>query len=284
MSELTDAKQYEEVQRLKKRVEELERQLEIDNKGNQEWIDSLSEQLCKMEDALGFKNDAYDKKGKWVPTIGPWLERVRDLIASEGELGDKTEQVKELENSLDLQIDEFMRIKALTENEEIRGLCDRAVKHITQHTPVIAQRDQAVQKCSELEASTAAMRELLTTIRQQVFPGLDLPVKYTVWMHECLSSDCGKELLAERDSLESQLAERIGVIDDFITACGFNVNDGFEINSEKIKSVKAERDHLRTLCREVLEWSKTAVMYKRESEYMKSHILPKLQAAVSGSQ
>lgn len=66
----------------------LKLELEIDNKGNQEWIDDLSKQLCKMEDALGFKHDQYDKGGKWVPTIEPWLERVRDLIAAEWEVGD----------------------------------------------------------------------------------------------------------------------------------------------------------------------------------------------------
>ncbi len=44
----------------------------------------------------------------------------------------------------------------------------------------------------------------------------------------------------ERDQLKQQLAERVGVIDDFITACGFNVNDGFQINSYKIKQLKQQ--------------------------------------------
>jgi len=37
---------------------------------------------------------------------------------------------------------------------------------------------------------------------------------------------------------ESELAKRVGVIDDFIVACGFNVNDGFELNSRRINSLR----------------------------------------------
>lgn len=80
---------------LEAKVVELEAQAKIDNDGNQDWINSLCSELCKMEDALGFKNDCHDKDGKWVPTIGPWLERVRDLIAAEGELGDAKSQLEE---------------------------------------------------------------------------------------------------------------------------------------------------------------------------------------------
>lgn len=76
-------------------------QAKIDNEGNRDWINSLCEQLCKMEDALGFKNDCYDKKGQWVPTIGPWLERVRDLLAAEGEVGDLKEELAKIRAELD---------------------------------------------------------------------------------------------------------------------------------------------------------------------------------------
>jgi len=43
-------------------------------------------------------------------------------------------------------------------------------------------------KLAEVERQREVMRELLITIRQQVFPGLDLPAKYTVWMHDALST------------------------------------------------------------------------------------------------
>lgn len=79
---------------------ELKARSKIDNEGNQEWINSLCKELCTMEDALGFKNDAYDKEGRWVPTIGPWLERLRDLIAAEGELGDLKEDLQRHKDAL----------------------------------------------------------------------------------------------------------------------------------------------------------------------------------------
>jgi len=65
-----------------------------------EYSESLAKDICKMEDVLGFKNDCHDKEGAFVPTIGPWLERVRDLLASEGELGDTKEEVTRLTSLL----------------------------------------------------------------------------------------------------------------------------------------------------------------------------------------
>lgn len=75
-------------------------QLQKELKDEREYSESLAADICKMEDALGFKNDCHDKDGAFVPTIGPWLERVRDLIAAEGELGDLRTTVSKLENTL----------------------------------------------------------------------------------------------------------------------------------------------------------------------------------------
>ena len=57
-----------------------------------------------------------------------------------------------------------------------------------------------------------------------------------------------KQLAAEKArtyEAESELAKRIGVIDDFIVACGFNVNDGFELNSNQIKSLRQKAKKLK---------------------------------------
>lgn len=97
---LTIARLRAKCERLEGELQNEKTQHEIDNKGNNEWIESLCSQLCKMEDALGFKNDCYDKKGRWIPTIGPWLERLRDLLAAEGELGDLREERDKPANSL----------------------------------------------------------------------------------------------------------------------------------------------------------------------------------------
>lgn len=52
-------------------------------------------------------------------------------------------QSSENADGLDLMLDEFKRIKALTDNLEIQGLCERAIKDIQQNVSVIAQRDNA---------------------------------------------------------------------------------------------------------------------------------------------
>ena len=58
--------------------------------------------------------------------------------------------VARLTDRIDLQCDEFQRISTLTENDEIKGLCARAVKDIRQHVSVIQQRDQAEQQVARL--------------------------------------------------------------------------------------------------------------------------------------
>lgn len=52
-----------------------------------------------------------------------------------------------------------------------------------------SELDRLKAKCARLAAALTKARELLIVIRQQVFPGLGLPSKYTVWMHEALTVD-----------------------------------------------------------------------------------------------
>lgn len=71
--------------------------LQKELKDENEYSESLAKDICKMEDVLGFAQDQHDKDGAFIPTIGPWLERVRDLLAAEGELGDLKDETKRLE-------------------------------------------------------------------------------------------------------------------------------------------------------------------------------------------
>jgi hypothetical protein len=99
---------------------------------SKEWIDSLCADLCKMEDALGFKHDCHDEKGAWVPTIGPWLERVRDLIAAEGELEAvraELEQANELHN---MQLAGVMTASMQNTESTIKDRIDRTNPYWTQ--------------------------------------------------------------------------------------------------------------------------------------------------------
>ena len=54
--------------------------------------------------------------------------------------------------TFDLMVDEFLRIKSLTDNQEIHGLCDRAISGIKQRFPVIDQRDEAIKKLQSVES------------------------------------------------------------------------------------------------------------------------------------
>ncbi len=63
--------------------------------------------------------------------------------------------------TLDLMRDEFQRIKLLTDNTEIIGLCDRAMSNITQRVPVIRQRDDALATLSLTQSKLAAMEGVL---------------------------------------------------------------------------------------------------------------------------
>lgn len=65
--------------------------------------------------------------------------------------------ISESIDQIDLQCDEFNRIKAITDNEEIKGICDRAVRDIGQRVPVIQQRDAAVQDAARLREALEAL-------------------------------------------------------------------------------------------------------------------------------
>ncbi len=73
-----------------------------------------------------------------------------ELLAQNRALADAQATISRLEDRIDLQCDEFQRISALTENDEVKGLCARAVKDIRQHVPVIQQRDTAEQQVARL--------------------------------------------------------------------------------------------------------------------------------------
>lgn len=61
-------------------------------------------------------------------------------------------------------MDEFARIKSLTTNTEIQGLCDRAQSNIKQRVPLIEQRDKAESKVKELEAMVSQLKEQVTKL------------------------------------------------------------------------------------------------------------------------
>lgn len=90
------------------------------------YSEDLAADICKMEDVLGFKQDQTDKDGAFVPTIGPWMERVRDLIAKEGELGDLKSELEKALQKKDYFLQDNQRLKA-----EVERVCDKLANSFT---------------------------------------------------------------------------------------------------------------------------------------------------------
>ena len=61
--------------------------------------------------------------------------------------------------------DEFLRIRNLTDNSEIKSLCGRAVSGIQQHLPVLEQRDKYKADADRLRAENSVLREALEKVR-----------------------------------------------------------------------------------------------------------------------
>lgn len=59
---------------------------------------------------------------------------------------------------VDMQRDEFRRIIAITDNQEIKGICERAIAVIEQTVPVVVQRDNAENERDELRRQNEILR------------------------------------------------------------------------------------------------------------------------------
>ncbi len=68
-------------------------------------------------------------------------------------------------DTLDLMRDEFIRIKSIANDDEIKGLCNRAISNITQRYPVISQRDKLESRVMLLESVLGECIEMLLCVR-----------------------------------------------------------------------------------------------------------------------
>lgn len=77
--------------------------LKAECKDLQSFNNDLCADLCSIEDALGLKHDQFNPDGSWKPTRDAVKEKLRDLIAAVGELGDaKAENARLLAEWSDL--------------------------------------------------------------------------------------------------------------------------------------------------------------------------------------
>lgn len=74
---------------------------------------------------------------------------------------------------VDMQRDEFKRIMTLTENAEIKDICQRAIATIEQTVPVVVQRDHLLQSLLNLTASNEKLENDLWVEK----------LKHATWSH-----------------------------------------------------------------------------------------------------
>jgi len=111
---------------------------------NRRWlarVDKLNARLAAESEGRSRAEREFEKARQWNKLTELELSNLRSLV-------------QDLDNdaqSLDLFRDEFLRIKAISDNPEVIGLCERAVSNITQHTPILKQRDTLASALKEAE-------------------------------------------------------------------------------------------------------------------------------------
>ena len=82
------------------------------------------------------------------------------------------EQYSEMVDITDLLTDELIRIKCLTTDDEIKGICDRSIVKTKQHVHVIEQRDKleldVARLTAERDAALAKLSEHTEKIEQEL--------------------------------------------------------------------------------------------------------------------
>jgi hypothetical protein len=95
-------------------------------------------------------------------------------------------------NHIDLMRDEFIRIKGLTNDSEIRGLCDRAISQTEQTVPVIVRLDSAERERDTLRGKLEEVCKIIEQIK--VFTCH----KDVCEINDCDFCTCGYREMAEK--------------------------------------------------------------------------------------
>lgn len=144
-------KAAEEIEALTKERDDLRRQIDRDRK-SVSWADETRILLAKE---LGV-----------IAKADRVVSAVQDLRRQNAELQEKNKAwalgVEQSNTDIvDMQRDEFRRIMAITDNPEIKGLCERAIATIEQTVPVVVQRDALANQNAELRECLKVKDEAL---------------------------------------------------------------------------------------------------------------------------
>ena len=125
-----------------------------------EIIDRLTKETFKLKKDI---NHLKESRSKWAKQSS---ENADDLDKA---LSSWHMKCVRLEDRIDLMCDEFKRIKSMTDNQEIKGLCERGIQDIQQHVSVIAQRDNLDKKVKEMEAVMYAVGDYASNHKDDRF-------------------------------------------------------------------------------------------------------------------
>lgn len=106
-------------------------------------FNAATEAIKRLEEEIEFLKES---RSKWAKQSSENADDLDKALAS------WHMKCIRLEDRIDLMCDEFKRIKAMTHNQEIQSLCERAIQDIKQNVSVIEQRDAAFkQVASQME-------------------------------------------------------------------------------------------------------------------------------------
>ena len=95
------------------------------------------------------------------------------------ELSRALKEVENLTDKIDLWRDEFIRIKVITKNLEIIGLCNRALADIEQKVPVVVRCKELEEENNKLRCEIIRWREELLKLKTAMNSAFDAEVKKT---------------------------------------------------------------------------------------------------------
>lgn len=105
-----------------------------------------------------------------VIIVGDLTFSKKDIVALQAERDALAAQVEALKNELtlstdqnDLLLDEFVRVKLLTDNEEIHGLCERAHVRMQQKVSVIDRNFKQAEEIKQLKSQVDQLRAEINT-------------------------------------------------------------------------------------------------------------------------
>lgn len=114
--------------------------------GAREEVEEIAEEIIDSNVSIFMGPDHIQSQKK----RGWYLDLKRRIVS---QLTAERRRAETAEDTLDLFVDEFKRIKSCdSANDEIKWICQRAIENLVQKVPMIVQRDNAEKKVAELES------------------------------------------------------------------------------------------------------------------------------------